>query len=56
MSDFWRAHFEKFLLSTLFLIALGSFFWFACIWITSYFRERQHPYDRQSTLVPPSLR
>jgi len=33
-----------------------AFFWFACIWIVSYFRERQHPYDRQTTLVPPSLR
>jgi hypothetical protein len=33
-----------------------AFFWFVCIWITSYFRERRHPYDRQSTLVPPSLR
>jgi len=33
-----------------------AFFWYSCIWITSYFRERQHPYDRQSTLVPPSFR
>ena len=33
-----------------------AFFWFGCIWIVSYFRERQHPYDRQSTLVPPSFR
>ena len=28
-----------------------AFFWYACIWITSYFRERRHPYDRQSTLL-----
>lgn len=28
-----------------------AFFWFGCIWIVSYFRERQHPYDRQSTLI-----
>jgi len=33
-----------------------AFFWSGCVWITSYFRERQHPYDRQSTLLPPSLR
>lgn len=33
-----------------------AFFWYVFIWIASYFRERQHPYDRQSTLVPPSLR
>jgi len=33
-----------------------AFFWYAFIWIIAYFRERQHPYDRQSTLVPPSLR
>ena len=31
-------------------------FWFVCLWIASSFRERQHPYDRQSTLVPPSFR
>lgn len=29
-------------------------FWYACIAITSYARSRQHPYDRQNTLVPPS--
>lgn len=28
-----------------------AFFWFGCIWMVSYFRERQHPYDRQSTLI-----
>jgi hypothetical protein len=33
-----------------------AFFWYGCIWIASYFRERQHPYDRQTTLLPPSLR
>lgn len=33
-----------------------AFFWIACIWIASYFRERQHPYDRQPTLTPPSPR
>src|SRR5262249_35777731 len=27
------------------------FFWYACIWITSYFLERRHPYDRQNTLL-----
>ena len=30
-------------------------FWYACIAITSYARSRQRPYDRQNTLVPPSL-
>jgi hypothetical protein len=33
-----------------------AFFWFGCIWTVSYFRERRHPYDRQPTLLPPSLR
>jgi hypothetical protein len=33
-----------------------AFFWYAGIWITGYLRARQHPYDRQSTLAPPSLR
>lgn len=28
-----------------------AFFWFGCIWMVSYLRERQHPYDRQSTLI-----
>ena len=37
-------------------LMLYAFFWYGCIWIASYFRERQHPYDRQSTLLPPSLR
>jgi hypothetical protein len=36
--------------------AIYAIFWYACIWLTSYFRERRHPYDRQHTLVPPSLR
>lgn len=27
-----------------------AFFWFGCIWMVSYFRGRQHPYERQSTL------
>jgi hypothetical protein len=48
---------------TRFLAALGFacnflvylFFWYACIWMTSYLRTRQHPYDRGHTLVPPSL-
>ena len=31
-------------------------FWSVCLWIAVSFRERQHPYDRQSTLVPPSFR
>lgn len=26
------------------------FFWYACIWITSYFRARRHPYDRTNAL------
>lgn len=30
--------------------------WSVFFWIIGYFRERQHPYDRESTLVPPSLR
>ena len=33
-----------------------TFFWYACLWLTGYLRQRQRPYDRQSTLVPPSLR
>jgi hypothetical protein len=37
-------------------LLLYIFFWYAWIWIASYLRERQHPYDRESTLVPPSLR
>ena len=32
------------------------FFWYACIWITSYARGRRHPYDRENTLVPPISR
>jgi hypothetical protein len=27
-----------------------AFFWYACIWMTSYFRTRRHPYDRGNTL------
>lgn len=30
--------------------------WYAFIWVVGYLRARQHPYDRESTLVPPSLR
>lgn len=37
-------------------LVVYAFFWYACIWIASYLRRRQHPYDRQSTLVPRSLR
>ncbi len=29
-----------------------AFFWYTCIWTTSYLRARQHPYDRGNTLVP----
>jgi drug/metabolite transporter (DMT)-like permease len=29
-----------------------AFFWYACIWMTSYLRARQHPYDRSNTFVP----
>lgn len=36
-------------------LVVYAFFWYACIWIASYFRQRQHPYNRQPTLVPPSL-
>jgi hypothetical protein len=32
-----------------------AFFWCGFIWVASYFRERGHPYDRQSPLVPPNL-
>ncbi len=32
------------------------FFWYACIWITSYARGRRHPYDHENTLVPPLTR
>jgi hypothetical protein len=37
-------------------LIIYTFFWYGCLWIASYFRERQRPYDRQTTLVPPSLR
>jgi len=33
-----------------------AFFWYGCIWIAGYLRERRHPYDRQPTLLPPSVR
>lgn len=33
-----------------------AFFWCACLWVAISSHERQHPYDRQTTLVPPSLR
>ena|SRR5215471_2016373 len=32
------------------------FFWYACIWLVGYFRGRRHPYEHESTLVPPSFR
>lgn len=32
-----------------------AFFWYACIWLTGYFRARRHPYDHENTLVPPSI-
>lgn len=32
-----------------------AFFWYACIWLTSYFRARQHPYESGNTLVPPGI-
>ncbi|HEY6943820.1 MAG TPA: hypothetical protein VI431_01670 [Candidatus Acidoferrum sp.] len=32
------------------------FFWYAVIWITGYARSRQHPYERENTLVPPTFR
>jgi hypothetical protein len=50
----WAKFFAALAFTCNFLIY--TFFWYACIWIASYLRERQHPYDRQSTLVPPSLR
>jgi len=30
---------------------LYAFFWYACIWIVGYLRRRQHPYDRQPTML-----
>jgi len=33
-----------------------TIFWYAVIWITGYARSRQHPYDRENTLVPPITR
>jgi hypothetical protein len=36
-------------------LVVYAFFWYGCILIVSSFRERQHPYDRQTTLMPPSL-
>ncbi len=50
----WRKFYDALALICNFVVY--AFFWYACIWLTSYFRERQHPYDRQHTLVPPSLR
>lgn len=49
---------------TRFLAALGFacnlviyvFFWYALIWVVGYLRARQHPYDRERTLVPRSFR
>ena len=31
-------------------------FWYVCLWVAGSFREREHPYDRQISLGPPSLR
>ena len=50
----WRRFYEALAIGCNFLVY--AFFWFASIWIIGYFRERQHPYDRQHTLVPPSFR
>ena len=33
-----------------------TFFWYAFIWIIGYARARRHPYERESTLVPPIFR
>jgi len=50
----WRKVYDG--LSTGCNFLVYAVFWFGLIWIIGYFRERQHPYDRQHTLVPPSLR
>lgn len=31
-------------------------FWYLCICMIGYFRSRKHPYERENTLVPPTLR
>src|SRR6516162_9033977 len=31
-------------------------FWCGLLWIASYCREREHPYDQQSALMPANLR
>jgi hypothetical protein len=37
-------------------LLIYAFFWHACIWLFSYRRHRQEPYDRENTLVPPLTR
>ena len=37
-------------------LVVYTIFWYLCISITSYFRSRQDPYDRENTLVPPVTR
>ena len=37
-------------------LLIYSFFWYACIAIISSALARRHPYERESTLVPPSFR
>lgn len=36
-------------------LVVYAFFWYGCMLIASSVRDRQHPYDRQTTLMPPSL-
>jgi len=50
----WGKFFAALVMSCNFLVY--AIFWYACLWVAGYLRARQHPYDRQSTLVPPSLR
>ncbi len=50
----WGKFFAALVVSCNFVVY--SVFWYACLWIAGYLRARQHPYDRQHTLVPPSLR
>ena len=37
-------------------LIIYALFWSGCIWIATYVRERRRPYDRQPTLLPPTLR
>jgi len=50
----WGRFFAALVTSCNFLVY--AIFWYACLWIAGYLRARQNPYERQSTLVPPSLR